>query len=1239
MHGTMSFGSDWVDINSLQNLQGTFSQLFGCAIQIVNTDGSAITQPSGQPQSCRTLLRNKNVAQGWQKTMRAVCKKNTQKLKPVLHRWPGLGLCVAGAPFISQGRCVASCIIGPARLAITREDTVLKEAFTLGIEATLLEKGIDELPVLTSQQLVLMGDYLQVLMHLINKLRQTDESLHSAGQKRRSLYAINAEAAQMLGALSLSNGIGLVIADTQTGEILLASEGFAQMAAKPRDELVGQNCREVIFDGQPPPFAQLCPTLPSQAPAAANTPQDHEIYSNNMGLHLRCTGQPIKWLGERRACLITLADVSAKYHMQKEVARLAFHDAQMALPNMLKLSNDLQTGVYATDGSSFLVCFDIAALRRINNAYSRRIGDKFLLEIVRWVQTMPIQNSTFYRIGGDEFCVALCHTSQAQAEKLASQIFERFHDVWLVEEEGKTFTISCSAWVSVIGINQWLTQDDNYAGIIDRTLETSRRENRVTLYDEQLDAALRLQSQMEVSLRRCIQAGMTGFSVHYQPIVDPAAGRWVAMEALCRWESPTLGEVQPEVFIGVAERMGLISTLGAWVLDTAVHSCKQWRMDEQEDFTLTVNVSPAQFASTNFVQQVFDTLKRYNYPGTSLCLEITESKEVIFDASVKDIMTQLQAEGIKIALDDFGTGYSTFNHLKNLPVKILKTERTFVENIENDKFMQQFFFTMSELAHTAGIKLLAEGVETAAQLDVVLRNGADYVQGFYFSHPVSATHMQVLLPRFHQVDSAFHLGGTGTMDIKKLFDTINPYVSSPKLYGVLNQCIYILLTESSLKSAFEQVIAIVGKALNLYRVRVFLWQTKQQYRNVYEWYDKGAKPSKPELPYIINSGNGSGDVWLDYLIKNGMLLASNVATLPNHMAEDLLEDEIKSLAMFPLLDDNNTLIGFVGFDDNEFREWRPAEAVMLSNLSMTMAITLRKLRLQNMLQSSDTYIYDMLNQMHLGIYVTDLATDKVLWINDVLRETLPDQNIAEGHPCYAMMFGRHERCLFCGLNRARLANTGEEQRWGTYNQQKDKYFSASSQLIRWKTGKMAHLCIIQDVTEQTKDKQRLEYFATTDALTGALNRNKLQSILREMIQTDTQKHLTVAFIDIDKLKLANDTYGHSFGDMLIKKTVGVLRPHLGQNGVLGRVGGDEFVVVLPGTGRAKVNKILAGAREALQSMHLAPGGEDFSFSYGVAEKSEVTLESTETAIEALLQLADERMMHHKRENVPANHLR
>jgi EAL domain-containing protein (putative c-di-GMP-specific phosphodiesterase class I) len=254
------------------------------------------------------------------------------------------------------------------------------------------------------------------------------------------------------------------------------------------------------------------------------------------------------------------------------------------------------------------------------------------------------------------------------------------------------------------------------------------------LYTERLNTELDQRFQLENALRYAIE--LNELSVHYQPLVDMQNHRVFGLEALLRWESATVGHISPAQFIPIAEESGSIIAIGAWVLREACKQMKVWRDSLNMDLIVAVNLSPQQFRQPDLVELVARTLQETGLPAHALELEITESSLMHNIVEVTSTLKQLTALGVRLAIDDFGTGYSSLSYLRHFPVHKLKIDQSFVRDIGSDERGMGVVITIIALAKTLGLDVIAEGVETQAQLDRLTTEGCSHVQGYLFSKPL-----------------------------------------------------------------------------------------------------------------------------------------------------------------------------------------------------------------------------------------------------------------------------------------------------------------------------------------------------------------------------------------------------------------------------------------------------------------------------------------------------------------------
>lgn len=603
------------------------------------------------------------------------------------------------------------------------------------------------------------------------------------------------------------------------------------------------------------------------------------------------------------------------------------------LPGLGRLEQELKQ-LNKQKEQVYLICYDIEALRRINYAYGREAGDALLNSITDWVNERF--EGALYRVDGDMFCVLLRHTRIEEVMRLAQEAYERSKKGWTLQLHGKQVELCVTASIAVIQPSPSLW-DHYLLDVLERTLEISKRGKRVAVYGEELDREICEFLRMQLELKNSLLLDMAGFSLQFQPIVNPHNGIWKGLEALCRWNSKEFGSVSPLVFIREVERMGLMSKLGQWVLETAVSTCAGMGLVNIPGFFLSVNVSSSQIVQHDCADRILAALDHYGYPPHQLNLEITESAEFEFTDDARKVMDQLRSSGVSLALDDFGTGYSTLNNLKKIPATFIKTEREFIANIENDRFMQYYLYLISESAHLNSMYLIAEGVETDEQLQTVIRSGADYVQGYYFSKPIAAKELYASRHKFHARKKKAQLEDAECVSFNQWISTQESFVLSPAFFGLINQCIRIVLDGDCLDCVFEDVLNTIGRHFNVRRAFVFLRDEGFKFSNRYEWCADEAYSRKDALQRVDFAQLGI----YDSLLSEEFLISNMFAGLSQPKRKDDAAEKDQTLLIAPITR-KGILVGCVGFEDNADRKWRSEEVLILHNICLLVLIALSK---------------------------------------------------------------------------------------------------------------------------------------------------------------------------------------------------------------------------------------------------------------------------------------------------------
>ncbi|WP_170928646.1 putative bifunctional diguanylate cyclase/phosphodiesterase [Deinococcus hopiensis] len=386
-------------------------------------------------------------------------------------------------------------------------------------------------------------------------------------------------------------------------------------------------------------------------------------------------------------------------------------------------------------GEQLAVMFiDLDRFKQINDSFGHTVGDQVLMQVAERLRRCVGPPDLLIRMGGDEFVLVLAQLSELRhAERTAQRVLQALAAP--LDIMGERLSLSASLGVACLPDD---TSDlEEALRFADLAMYQAKRAERNTwrFYNPQWQDQASERFQLERELKNAVEHGE--FQVCYQPVQETRSGRFHGFEALLRWNSRRYGPVPPTRFIRMAEELGLIGPLGQWVLREALQQLKRWRAEGATTLTVAVNISAVQFRQKDFVVSVLAALQAEELPGDALILELTESSLLEDVPASRAVLTQLQAHGIAIALDDFGTGYSSLAYLRDLPVNILKIDRSFIWAL--DEIGAAIVHSIVSLAHELGLRVVAEGIETPQQLEQVRTLGCHDAQGFLLSRPLLPT--------------------------------------------------------------------------------------------------------------------------------------------------------------------------------------------------------------------------------------------------------------------------------------------------------------------------------------------------------------------------------------------------------------------------------------------------------------------------------------------------------------------
>jgi diguanylate cyclase (GGDEF)-like protein len=426
----------------------------------------------------------------------------------------------------------------------------------------------------------------------------------------------------------------------------------------------------------------------------------------------------------------------------------AQHDALTGLPNRFLLEDRLQQAVaYAIRHRSGLavLLLDLDGFKYVNDTLGHQAGDQVLVEVSRRLRSVIRQADTLARVGGDEFCLVLSDVRRtSDALKIAQTCLDSLRKPILIA--GRDYSLSASIGISCYpehGVEPEVLQQHADTAMYHAKFNGK---NGFQVFTSELNTQLRERLELMGDLRQALDNGE--FRLEYQPQFL-AAGELVGFEALLRWDHPERGTISPSIFIPIAEETGLVVLIGKWVLGKACQQLAAWRNAGYKELRMAVNVSTLQFERQDWVETIASILESSGVPPAALELELTETVVMKNCERAAERLAQLRALGISSAIDDFGTGYSSLKYLQHLPIDTLKIDQSFVRNLDPLSGVESgngaIVRAIVTLAQQLGLRVVAEGVETSEELELLRRLGCDLVQGFLFSKPMRVEACDVFL--------------------------------------------------------------------------------------------------------------------------------------------------------------------------------------------------------------------------------------------------------------------------------------------------------------------------------------------------------------------------------------------------------------------------------------------------------------------------------------------------------------
>lgn len=541
---------------------------------------------------------------------------------------------------------------------------------------------------------------------------------------------------------------GVTISDPQ-GNIVLANTAFTAISGYTEAEMLGKNWRILSSERHSPEFHR----------AMWDTIDSKDAWSGEIWNHRKDGSEYPAWLaistmrdeqGQITHYLGNLSDLSDAKAAETRIQWLSHFDALTGLPNRTLLMERAAHAISAVQRANqpmTMILLGIDHLKKVTDTLGHNIGDELLIEMARRLGNSVGAHDTVACLSGNEFVLLLPGTSSALATQLASDLLRKLAQPCQLGIHELTVTAS-------IGIASYPENGGDFNALfkaVEIALHRAQADGHGTfqLYNEDMYQQVIAHDRMVKALHSA--AALAQFQLLYQPLVDLQTGQICGLEALLRWQHPELGSVSPDQFIPLAEESGLINGVGEWVLRRACSDIRIWLDKGIKVPPVAVNISPLQFRDMNLIAQVKGVLSESQIDPKLLYLEVTEGALMDDVQRNEAMLRELKALGIKLSLDDFGTGYSSLSYLKRFPFDKVKIDRTFIGEIATSQSDNLLVNVIISMAHGLGLKVIAEGVETEAQCEILRTHVCDEIQGYFFSKPISAQAIDELFTEGRQL--------------------------------------------------------------------------------------------------------------------------------------------------------------------------------------------------------------------------------------------------------------------------------------------------------------------------------------------------------------------------------------------------------------------------------------------------------------------------------------------------------
>jgi diguanylate cyclase (GGDEF)-like protein/PAS domain S-box-containing protein len=594
-----------------------------------------------------------------------------------------------------------------------------------------------------------------------------------------------------------------LVQDTSDAIMIVADDGKVRYATPSATSIFGDIAVEgaylwdLVADGHRDELVDVLVRVPGAADLGSRYVDRLITRRDGVSVQVQVRASDLRADPTVRGLVLTVRDVTEQRQLEEQLKHQAFHDALTGLPNRLLFQDRVSQRLAAArrDGTTAGVLFvDLDDFKGVNDTMGHGVGDELLAAAAARLSVLIREGDTAARLGGDEFALLVSDTADSAAvEAAADRVVRAF---------GEPFALASGAVLTTVTVGVATTEDgadtDELLRHADLALYAAKAagKRQWRRYQPVLSAGLVRRRELQVALEEAV--ANSAFTLAYQPIVALTTGELAGFEALVRWPHPEWGMMQPDQFIALAEETGQIVPLGSWVLGRAAADIARWRRDPRRDqetppdpatadrhdpapdgdgrprgLYVSVNVSARQFSAPGFVDGVRRVLDSSGLDPGALMLELTESVLLRRDERVQSDLTELRAIGVRLAIDDFGTGYSSLSYLRELPIDVLKMDKSFVDGIAVSGQRLALAEGIVQIARTLRMEVIAEGIESEVQRDLLTSMGCQFGQGYLLAMPMAA-HQAETLARI-----GLHLAPTLPREVPRPW-TKRPTQSAPR---------------------------------------------------------------------------------------------------------------------------------------------------------------------------------------------------------------------------------------------------------------------------------------------------------------------------------------------------------------------------------------------------------------------------------------------------------------------------